>query len=143
MNLKLKYQQCMRVSKVKDGSVSHPRYLFGGAVLFLGRGWWRLKLNFIWTAIRDINLQVLRIMAKALFSTSLTSIDPKQDGFESLCCRVKHAGYIISVSQFEHQSRNYVDFWINILGKGTNPLFPPAMGWIVLLLFNKDGFGSK
>ena len=37
----------------------------------------------------------------------------------------------IVVSEFELQSRYYVVFWINTLGKGVNPLIRPAMGWIL------------
>ena len=32
------------------------------------------------------------------------------------------------VSEFELQSRYYVHFWANTLGKGMNPLIIPAMG---------------
>ena len=34
----------------------------------------------------------------------------------------------IVVSEFEHQSRYYVHFRANTLGKGMNPLILPAMG---------------
>ena len=34
----------------------------------------------------------------------------------------------IVVSEFVLQSRYYVDFWANTLGKGMNPLILPAMG---------------
>ena len=62
-----------------------------------------------------------------------------------------HRGVVVSVldcdntvSEFEPQSRYYVLFWINTLGKGINPFILPAMGLIVLLLlFCKDGFGIK
>ena len=49
------------------------------------------------------------------------------------------------VSEFKLQSRNYVHFRINTLGKGMDPLIPPpAKGEIVqLLLFYRDGFGIK
>ena len=44
----------------------------------------------------------------------------------------------IVVSEFEFQSRCYVHFRTNILGKGMNPLILPAMGLIVpLLLFSE------
>ena len=36
----------------------------------------------------------------------------------------------IVVSEFELQLRYYVHFWVNILGKGMNPLILPAMGYI-------------
>ena len=36
--------------------------------------------------------------------------------------------YEIVVSEFELQSRYYVRFWTNIIGKGMNPLILPAMG---------------
>ena len=50
----------------------------------------------------------------------------------------------IVVSKFELQSRYYVHFRINTLGKGMNPLILPAMDLIVKLLsFWKDGFGIK
>ena len=41
----------------------------------------------------------------------------------------------IVVSEFVLQSRYYVHFGANTLGKGMNPLILPAMGQIVLLLF--------
>ena len=41
----------------------------------------------------------------------------------------------IGVSAFELQSRLYVPFRINAIGKGMNPLILPAMGLIVPLLF--------
>ena len=41
----------------------------------------------------------------------------------------------IVVSEFELQSRYYVHFRANTLGKGMNPLILPAMGKIVALLF--------
>ena len=34
----------------------------------------------------------------------------------------------IVVSEFEFQSRSYVPFWMNNLGKGMNTLILPAMG---------------
>ena len=50
----------------------------------------------------------------------------------------------ILVSEFELQSRYYVYFRINTLGKGMSPLIFPAMGKIVSLLFiYKDSFGIK
>ena len=50
----------------------------------------------------------------------------------------------IVVSEFELQSRYFVHFRANTLGKGMNPIILPAMGWIVpLLFFYKDGFGIK
>ena len=41
----------------------------------------------------------------------------------------------IEVREFVLQSRYYVHFWANTLGKGMNPLMLPAMGWIVPQLF--------
>ena len=41
---------------------------------------------------------------------------------------IKPLDYEIVVSEFELQSRYYVHFRINILGKGKNPLFFPAIG---------------
>ena len=50
----------------------------------------------------------------------------------------------IVVRKFELQSSYYVHFQTNTLGKGMDPLIPPAIGWIVpLLSFWKDGFGIK
>ena len=49
--------------------------------------------------------------------------------------RRRHRGVMVNamdcrivVSEFELQSRNYVHFWTNTLGKGMNPLILPAMG---------------
>ena len=42
------------------------------------------------------------------------------------------------------QSRYYVHFRTNTLGKGMNPVILPAMGYIVpLLFFYENGFGIK
>ena len=41
----------------------------------------------------------------------------------------------IVVSDFEFQSRYYVYFWTNTLGKRMNPLILPSMGLIVPVLF--------
>ena len=41
----------------------------------------------------------------------------------------------IVVREFVLQSRYYVHFRADTLGKGMNPLILPAMGWIVPLLF--------
>ena len=50
----------------------------------------------------------------------------------------------IVVREFVLQSRYYVHFRANILGKGMNPIILPAMGWIVpLLSFYENGFGIK
>ncbi len=50
----------------------------------------------------------------------------------------------IVAREFVLQSRYYVHFRANTLGKGTNPLILPAMGKIVpLLFFYKNGFGIK
>ena len=50
----------------------------------------------------------------------------------------------IKVSEFELQSRYYVHFRANTLGKGMNPLLLLTMGQIVPpLFFSKDGFGIK
>ena len=49
----------------------------------------------------------------------------------------------MKVSEFKLQSRYYVHFWANTLGKGMNPLLL-TMGQIVPpLFFSKDGFGIK
>ena len=42
---------------------------------------------------------------------------------------------IVVQREFVLQSRYYVHFWANTLGKGMNPLIFPAMGLIVPLLF--------
>ena len=48
------------------------------------------------------------------------------------------------VSEFEFQSRYYVHFPANTLGKGMNPLILTAMGQIVpLLFFSENSFGIK
>ena len=50
----------------------------------------------------------------------------------------------IIVSEFELQSRYYVDFRANTLGKDMNPLILSAMGYIVpLLFFYENGFSIK
>ena len=50
----------------------------------------------------------------------------------------------IVVSEFVLQSRYYIHFRANTLGKGMNPLILPAMGLIVpLLFFKENGFGIK
>ena len=50
----------------------------------------------------------------------------------------------IIVSEFKLQSRYYVHFRTNTLGKGKNLLIFLAMGWVApLLFFLKDGFGIK
>ena len=41
---------------------------------------------------------------------------------------VKAMDYGIVVREFVLQSRYYVHFWANTLGKGMNPLIFPAMG---------------
>ena len=47
-------------------------------------------------------------------------------------------------SDFKLQSRYYVHFQTNTIGKCINPLILPAIGQIVpLLFFSKDGFGIK
>ena len=47
-------------------------------------------------------------------------------------------------SEFEHQSRYYIYFQTNALGKGLNPLILPAMGQIAsLLFFKKNGVSIK
>ena len=46
--------------------------------------------------------------------------------------------------EFVLQSRYYVHFRANTLGKGMNPLILPAMDKIVpLLFFSENGFGIK
>ena len=49
----------------------------------------------------------------------------------------------IVVSVFELQSRYYVIFQTNTLGNSMKPLIPLAMGWIIQLMFYKNGFGIK
>ena len=50
----------------------------------------------------------------------------------------------IVVSAFELQSRYYIHFGTNTLGKGMNPLILPATGYIAPpLFFLKDGFVIK
>ena len=50
----------------------------------------------------------------------------------------------IVVREFVLQSRYYVHFRANTLGKGMNPLILPSMGKIVpLLFFLENGFGIK
>ena len=50
----------------------------------------------------------------------------------------------IVVIEFELQSRFYVHFRANTLGKGMNPLILPAMGKISpRLFFLNDSFGIK
>ena len=50
----------------------------------------------------------------------------------------------IVVSEFELWSRYYIHFWISALEKGMKSLIPPAIVYIVLLLFfSKDIFGIK
>ena len=50
----------------------------------------------------------------------------------------------IVVSEFVLQSRYYVHFRANTLGKGMNPLILPSLGQIVpLLFFSENGFGIK
>ena len=57
---------------------------------------------------------------------------------------VKAMDYGIVVSEFILQSRYYVHFQTNTLGKGMNPLILPAMGYIVpLLFFLENGFGIE
>ena len=57
---------------------------------------------------------------------------------------VKAMDYGIVVSEFVLQSRYYVHFRANTLGKGMNLLILTAMGWIVPLLFFADNrFGIK
>ena len=50
----------------------------------------------------------------------------------------------IVVREFVLQSRYYVHFRANTLGKGMNPLILPAMDYIVpLLFFYENGFGIE
>ena len=50
----------------------------------------------------------------------------------------------IVVREFVLQSRYYIHFRANTLGKGMNPLILPAMGLIVAqLFFSENGFGIK
>ena len=57
---------------------------------------------------------------------------------------VKAMDYEIVVREFELQSRYYVHFRTNTLGKGMYPILLPAMGQIVPhLFFSENGFGIK
>ena len=50
----------------------------------------------------------------------------------------------IVISEFELQSRYYVHFRKNTLGKGMNTLILPAKVWIIpLLFFKKNSFGIE
>ena len=50
----------------------------------------------------------------------------------------------LEVNEFKLQSRYYVHFLTNTLGKDMNPFISQTIGWVVLLLFfNKDVFGIK
>ena len=50
----------------------------------------------------------------------------------------------IVVSEFELQSRHYVDFQSSTLEKGMSPLIHPTIGQIIpLLIFYKGGFDIK
>ena len=51
---------------------------------------------------------------------------------------------VIVIREFEIQSPYYVHFRTNTFGKGINPPFPLAMGYIVpLLSFYEDSFGIR
>ena len=55
---------------------------------------------------------------------------------------VKAMDYGIVVREFVLQSRYYVNFRANTLGKGMHPLILPVMDQIVpLLFFKENGFG--
>ena len=57
---------------------------------------------------------------------------------------VKELDYDIVVSKLEFQSFYDVHIRINILGKGMDPLFLPAIDLIVpIQFFNRDDFGIK
>ena len=50
----------------------------------------------------------------------------------------------LKVSKSELQSCYYIHFWTYTLGESINLLIPPAMGYIIpLLFFSKDGFDIK
>ena len=54
-----------------------------------------------------------------------------KDCLQCGCLRVEMVKALacgIVVCEFELQSHYYVHFWINIFGKGMNPLIVPAMG---------------
>ena len=51
------------------------------------------------------------------------------------CLMAKDLDCNLEVNKFELQSRYYVHFRTNTLGKGMNPLILPAMGKILSLLF--------
>ena len=57
---------------------------------------------------------------------------------------VKVMDYGILVSNFELQSRHYVPFRTNSLGKGYDPSYPPSYGMhSITTVFLEDGFGIK
>ena len=57
---------------------------------------------------------------------------------------VKVMDYGIVVSEFVLQSRYYVHFRVNTIGKGMTPLILQAMGLIVTpLFFKENSFGIK
>ena len=56
------------------------------------------------------------------------SVKPKKHGGGPHGVMVKAMDCGIVVSEFVLQSRYYVHFRANTLGKGMNPLIPPAMG---------------
>ena len=49
----------------------------------------------------------------------------------------------IIVSEFKLQPYSYIHFQTYALEKGMNYLIPSAKGWIVTLLFFKEGFDIK
>ena len=56
---------------------------------------------------------------------------------------VKSLDSRIVVREFELQSRYYIHFRTNILGKGMNPFILPAMGWTTTVFLKKNAFGIK
>ena len=60
------------------------------------------------------------------------------------CAMVKVLNRCLEISEFKLQSRYYIYFWTNTLGKSMNLVIPLVMSYIELLLFfYKDGFGIK
>ena len=52
--------------------------------------------------------------------------------------------FTLEVIDFEFQSRHYIQFRTNILGKVLHLLIPAAMGYIIsMLYFDNDVFGIK
>ena len=99
------------------------------------------NLHLLFYCGLSICLPLLIIIS--VFVNSFTSVLTGSLGF-SLGEMVKAMDCGIVASEFVLQSRYYVHFRANTLGKDMNPLILPAMGQIVpLLSFEKVGFGIK